>query len=250
MDSSSSTIAASFTSTSHASLAEAESKFLTRTRLLHFLRLGLATLLFCLAIPAIACEAVALHHYRQTARYSQIWLYLWPLNLDLRPAKALLACGSVIAFQNLVYIITALLPSPHSHIRRLNLLAATTALTGFITALVGFVFVIYRPGANAGGDEFHDTETLHSWTCKWKATSSSNTAPAHFARDCTVTHVSFVLLGLLLGLEVVMGLVATAGMWLERSVARQRGVEEKHQQQSSLEMVGMVDTKVDRYPGT
>ncbi|PYI29998.1 hypothetical protein BP00DRAFT_426971 [Aspergillus indologenus CBS 114.80] len=113
MDSASSTVAASFTSTSHASL-EAESKFLTRTRLLRLIRLGLAILIFCVAVPTIACEAVALHHYRQTSRYSQVWLYLWPLNLDLRPAKALLACGSVIAFQTLIYIIAALLPSVSS----------------------------------------------------------------------------------------------------------------------------------------
>ncbi|RAH73199.1 uncharacterized protein BO66DRAFT_237250 [Aspergillus aculeatinus CBS 121060] len=247
MDSASSTVAASFTSTSHASL-EAESTFLTRTRFLRLVRLGLAILIFCVAIPTIACEAVALHHYRQTSRYSQVWLYLWPLNLDLRPAKALLACGSVIALQTLIYIIAALLPSPHSHIHRLNLLAAVTALSGFITALVGFVFVIYRPGAS-GRNGFHDTETLHSWTCKWKASSSSSTSssnvPAHFARDCAVTHASFVLLGVLIGLEIVMGVVATAGLWLERNVSRQRVTEKP-----SLEMVGMVDTKVDRYPGT
>ncbi|RAL16934.1 uncharacterized protein BO97DRAFT_402522 [Aspergillus homomorphus CBS 101889] len=244
MDSASSTVAASLTSTSHASL-EAESKFLTRTRFLRYIRLGLALLIFFVAIPIIACEAVALEHYRKTSTYSKVWLYLWPLNLDLHPAKALIACGSVIAFQNLVYIITALLPSPHSHIRRLNLLAGVTAVAGFITALVGFVFVIYRPGANARGG-FNHTETIHSWACKWKSSSDADISPpAHFARDCTVTHVSFVLLGVSIGLEIVMGIVATAGFWLERTVSRQRLTEKP-----SLEMVGMVDTKVDQYPGT
>ncbi|PWY95323.1 hypothetical protein BO94DRAFT_225068 [Aspergillus sclerotioniger CBS 115572] len=186
---------------------EAESKFLTRTHHLRHTRLALAILTFLVSIPTIACEAVVLHHYRQTAPYTRIWLYLWPLNLDLRPTIALLACGCVIAFQNLLYIITALLPSPHSHIRRLNLLAAATALSGFITAVVGLLFVIYHPGARHPSG-FTESETLHSWTCKWEeirgngttasGSGSGNgnaTAPVHFKRDCEVTTAALGVVG-------------------------------------------------------
>lgn len=50
-------------------------------------------------------------------------------------------------------------------------------------------------------------------------------APAHFARDCAVTRAAFILLGFLIALEVLMGVAAAVGTWLEFSVARQRGPE-------------------------
>ncbi|PWY83947.1 hypothetical protein BO83DRAFT_433565 [Aspergillus eucalypticola CBS 122712] len=243
-----STITTTITST--ASIEE-ESKFLTRTQHLRHTRLALAILTFLTTIPTIACEAIALHHYRQTSPYARVWLNLWPLNLDLRPTIAILACGCVIAFQNLLYIVTAVVPSPRPHIRLLNLLAAATALSGFIAALVGLVFVIYQPGAKHPSG-FSEMETLHSWTCKWgvvrdgydsvSSSGSGNstvsastsgsynttvggyaTAPVHFKRDCDVTSAGFVLLCVLLGLEVVMGLVVGVGVWVERKVGGLRG---------------------------
>ncbi|BCR93498.1 uncharacterized protein AKAW2_10542S [Aspergillus luchuensis] len=239
-----STITTTITST--ASIEE-ESKFLTRTQHLRHTRLALAILTFLTTIPTIACEAIALHHYRQTSPYARVWLNLWPLNLDLRPTIALLACGCVVAFQNLLYIVTAVIPSPRPHIRLLNLLAAATALSGFIAALVGLIFVIYQPGAKHPSG-FSEMETLHSWTCKWgvvrdgydsvsgnstisASTSGSYnatvggdvTAPVHFKRDCDVTSAGFVLLCVLLGLEVVMGVVVGVGVWVERKVGGLRG---------------------------
>ncbi|OJI85186.1 hypothetical protein ASPTUDRAFT_102619, partial [Aspergillus tubingensis CBS 134.48] len=222
---------------------EEESKFLTRTQHLRHTRLALAILTFLTSIPTIACEAIALHHYRQTSPYARVWLNLWPLNLDLRPTIALLACGCVIAFQNLLYIVTAVIPSPRPHIRLLNLLAAATALSGFIAALVGLIFVIYQPGAKHPSG-FSEMETLHSWTCKWgvvrdgydsvgssgnstisastsgsyNVTAGDVTAPVHFKRDCDVTSAGFILLCVLLGLEVVMGVVVGLGVWVERKV--------------------------------
>lgn len=56
-------------------------------------------------------------------------------------------------------------------------------------------------------------------------TSSVNAslhAPTHFERDCRETQAGFVLLALLIGLEVVGGAVGVFGVWLERSVSRQR----------------------------
>ncbi|PYH75003.1 uncharacterized protein BO88DRAFT_329529 [Aspergillus vadensis CBS 113365] len=228
-----STITTTITST--ASIEE-ESKFLTRTQHLRHTRLALAILTFLTTIPTIACEAIALHHYRQTSPYARVWLNLWPLNLDLRPTIAILACGCVIAFQNLLYIVTAVVPSPRPHIRLLNLLAAATALSGFIAALVGLVFVIYQPGAKHPSG-FSEMETLHSWTCKWgvvrdgydsvSSGSSGNgtvsATPVHFKRDCDATEAGFVLLCVLLGLEVVMGVVVGVGFWVERKVGGLRG---------------------------
>ncbi|PWY89972.1 hypothetical protein BO70DRAFT_377186 [Aspergillus heteromorphus CBS 117.55] len=277
-----------------------ETKFLTRTRTLRHTRLCLAILTVSIAIPTIACEAIAYHHYRQTASYSRVWLYLWPLNLDLRPTIAVLACGSVIALQNLIYVVVALIPSPHPHIRRLNLLALSTSLAGFLAALIGLIFVIYRPGAHHPSG-FATTETLHSWTCKWEeiryggtadsvsnatfistststsvsgsasgsnSTSSGNgivagsSAPSHFRRDCDVTRAAFIMLGVLLGLEIVMGVVAGVGVWVGRRVERERERERGSgmgKSEVELELVegrggkragAGVEGGVEKYPGT
>lgn len=89
-------------------------------------------------------------------------------------------------------------------------------------------FSIYLPSA-VYPDGFSVGETIHSWTCKWKSVSSiSNSSqqslsdPANFARICAESRAGFVLLGLLIGLEVIMCAAAAAGYMLEMSVARQR----------------------------
>ncbi|KAF9885532.1 hypothetical protein FE257_012860 [Aspergillus nanangensis] len=226
-----------------------ESSFLTKARLLRWAQLGIAILVFTMSVSAIACEAVPLHHYRQTTAFEQAWLYLWPLNLDVRPTVALLACGCIITLQALLFIISALLPSPRSHIKRSNIMATATATCGFITALIGVCFAIYRPGSTSPSG-FSGNETLHSWTCKWKNTRgldsrSSDGAltspPVHFARDCTATEAGFALMCVLIGLEVVMGVTAGVGVYLERSVLRQRG-----QERLQLEKIEITT----KYPGT
>lgn len=82
-----------------------------RIRILCSLRLGLALITLATALAVIGCEIEPWRHYERTSKYERIWLYLWPLNLDLRPPIALLSCGCVIAFLNLGYVIVALLPS-------------------------------------------------------------------------------------------------------------------------------------------
>ncbi|KAL4994578.1 hypothetical protein BDV10DRAFT_176686 [Aspergillus recurvatus] len=235
----SASLAESYHGSYHASCAsnEEESSFLKRIRLLHWVRLGLSSLALAISIAIIACEAVPYRHYRKTSSFENIGLYLWPLNLDIRPTIAILACGCVVAFLGLLFIVVALLPSPHSHIRRANLAAVATSTAGLIATLVSLVFAIYLPGSSYNKN-FSGVETLHSWTCKWKAShdlplgfsdESSETvspAPVHFARDCAATYAAFVLLGILIGVEVIMGVSAAVGTWLELSVARRRGQEQ------------------------
>lgn len=67
------------------------------------------------------------------------------------------------------------------------------------------------------------------------------TPPSHFARDCATTRAAFIMMGLLVGLEIVMGIAVGAGIWLERNVSKQRGQERS--QAEKLEMV-------PKYPGT
>ncbi|KAL4873806.1 hypothetical protein BDV12DRAFT_192248 [Aspergillus spectabilis] len=230
--------AASLAGSYHASCAsdEDESSFLKRIRFLHWIRLGLSFLALGISVSIIACESVPYRHYRDTSSFENVGLFLWPLNFDLRPTIAILACGCVIAFLSLIFIVVALLPSPHSHIRRINMAALSTSAAGFITSLVGLVFAIYLPGSSYP-DNFTDVETLHSWTCKWKAShdlplgfsnssESISPAPANFGRDCAATYAAFILLGFLIGLEIVMGVAAGLGTWLELSVARQRGQDQ------------------------
>lgn len=88
-----------------------ESTFLKRSRAIHWARLGLSFFILIVAVAVIACEAVPFQHYKSTAQWANAGLALWPLNFDLRPTIAALSCGSVIAVLNLVYVITALLPS-------------------------------------------------------------------------------------------------------------------------------------------
>lgn len=90
---------------------EQESAYLSRTRTLHWVRIGIAFMLFSASAVVVGTEAAPLHYYNQTKSYSNFYLPLWPLNLDIRQTNALLACGVVILFEAFVYIIIALLPS-------------------------------------------------------------------------------------------------------------------------------------------
>ncbi|KKK12245.1 hypothetical protein ARAM_004862 [Aspergillus rambellii] len=228
------TSAASLTGSYHASCASdaEESSFLKQTRYLRWIRIGLAFIILGVSVSLIACEAVPYRYYKKTSSYERVELYLWPLNLDIRPTIAMLACGCVVAFLSLFFIVVALLPSPHSHIRRINMAGVAKSVCGFITALIGVVFAIYLPGSLYPSG-FSENETLHSWTCKWKVShsvpsvlsSGDNEAappPSHFARDCAATHAGFALLGLLIGLEVLMIIASGLGTWLELSVAKKR----------------------------
>lgn len=108
--------ASSFSGSYHASCTSdaGEDTYLKRTRILHCLRVGIAVTLLVVAVAVIGCEAVPLQHYRKTSPMSHAWLTLWPVNFDLRPTTALLACGCVIAFQVSIYLSAALIPSVSS----------------------------------------------------------------------------------------------------------------------------------------
>ncbi|KAJ5312008.1 hypothetical protein PENANT_c022G04479 [Penicillium antarcticum] len=201
-----------------------ESTFLKRNRVIHFVRLGLSFLTFGVAIAVVACEAPPLRHYNRTSQWASAGLALWPLNFDIRPSIAALVCGSIVTVLNLVYITAALLPSPYSRIKPLNIYASTSALAGFVTALVGILFIKYLPSSNYPAG-FSKNETLHSWTCKWKTGTSTTNTPTHFDRDCINTHAAFVLLCVLVGMEVLMGVVAALGTWFQRDVSRRRAAQ-------------------------
>ncbi|KAJ5088507.1 hypothetical protein N7456_012123 [Penicillium angulare] len=213
-----------------------ESKFLKRDRVLRWAQIGLSSLIAVTAVVIIPCEAVPFHHYKTTAKWATAGLVLWPQNLDTRPTVAAISCGAVIAILNIIYVVAALLPSPHSRIRLLNASSALLAFAGFITALVGVLFIIYRPSSKYPTG-FTKNETLSSWTCKW---DKSSTAPIHFARDCHATHAGFALLCLVLALEICMGIASAVGTWLQRDVGRRR------EEQAQLEKLEIATKQVYR----
>ncbi|KAE8555133.1 hypothetical protein EYB25_003681 [Talaromyces marneffei] len=216
----------SFTVTITSAADDQEATYLSRARLLHQTRIGIALMLLGASAGVVGAEGAPLHYYNETKGYSSMFLPLWPLNLDVRQTNALLACGAVILFQAIVYIGVAVFPSPRPRLRLLNHLSSAVGATGLLTAIVGVAFSIYLPSASYP-DGFTVSETIHSWTCKWKSAGSlssndSITAPANFSRICSESRAGFVLLGLLIGLEVVMCAAAAAGYVLEMTVSKQR----------------------------
>lgn len=106
-------------------------------------------------------------------------------------------------------------------------------------------FAIYMPSSKYPTG-FTDYETIHSWTCRWKSLNGTNvtddgeslSAPANFSRDCMETRAGFILLGLLIGLEVIMGAAAIAGLFFERSVGKQRRAESFELQKATITVKG------------
>ncbi|CRG89205.1 hypothetical protein PISL3812_06241 [Talaromyces islandicus] len=209
---------------------EQESIYLARSRTLHWVRLGIAGTIFVAAVAAFACEVTTMRHYNSTEWYSLIWLPLWPLNLDTRGTRGLIAGGVLIALQSLTYIVMALLPSPRPRTHKLNKLASAVAISGLITATISVAFAIHLP-ASTHPIGFTTSETIHSWSCKWQSIGSVNAtslnggplgAPSGFSTICKESRAGFILLSVLIGLEVIMGIAAIAGHMFDLSVAKKR----------------------------
>lgn len=103
--------ASSVTVTITSAADEQEVTYLSRARMLHRIRIGIAVLLLGASAGVVGAESAPLHYYNETKGYSSLFLPLWPLNLDIRQTNALLACGAVILFQAFVYIGVAVFPS-------------------------------------------------------------------------------------------------------------------------------------------
>src|SRR5690625_100016 len=96
---------------------EQESKHLKRSKILHWVKLGLSVVILGTATTVVGCEAHALRHYKETRNFEKWWLALWPQEFDLRPTMALLGAGIAIMVTVLVYMIVAAFPSVCSPIR-------------------------------------------------------------------------------------------------------------------------------------
>ncbi|WEW54631.1 hypothetical protein PRK78_000051 [Emydomyces testavorans] len=206
---------------------EDESTYIRRTRILQWVRMGLCAAMVVLAVAAVGAEGHPLRYYNKTVQYEKMYLSLWPENIEMRPTIALIACGSIIALQSLVYLIVALLPSPRSRIFILNSLVTATAIGGFIAALIAVIFtLVYTNPRTVNGT--YRGETIHSWTCTWGFANGKDVngdkidGVVNFAQLCRETRASFTLMCILLLLQFMLCVSAGAGWFLEIEVKKKR----------------------------
>ena len=80
-------------------------------KVLHWMRIAMASITFIVSVVIIACSATAWKTYTNT-RFNAEWILpLWPSTVDLRPTHALLACGVVIAVASIFYLVVAVAPT-------------------------------------------------------------------------------------------------------------------------------------------
>ncbi|PGG99711.1 hypothetical protein GX51_06163 [Blastomyces parvus] len=208
---------------------ENESAYLRRTKIFHWVRISISGLIFAIAVAVIGCEVRSLRFYQQTNPFKDWGLVLWPEKLDLRPTTALIACGSIIAFLTLSYLIFSFLPSPHARIVLLNSFITIVAVSGLIAAItaIAFTTTVTDPRVNKGDSV---GETIRTWTCKWGYAEGLDEdgkpvdATDEFGRLCRETHASFALMCVLIVLEAILGVAALLGWWMEFGMERKRGV--------------------------
>ena len=81
------------------------------TKLLSSIRIATSLITLALSIAIIACADNSLRAYTSTNLGGEFFLPLWPAKVDLRPTRAVLACGTVILVSSVVYLAAALSPS-------------------------------------------------------------------------------------------------------------------------------------------
>ena len=81
---------------------------------LHWARVALSAVALIAGVVIISCAGSSLRSYSSTHLDPQYLLPLWPSSVDLRPTHAILACGIIITFFSLAYLIAAFAPTVSS----------------------------------------------------------------------------------------------------------------------------------------
>ncbi|KAK2861457.1 hypothetical protein FQN49_004174 [Arthroderma sp. PD_2] len=205
-----------------------ESAYLARSRIIHWARIALSSLSFVLAAVAVACEGHALNYYKSTIKYEQLWLSIWPKQLDLGPSIAIIVCSTILLVFNLAYTAVALLPSPRSRVLLLNTFISIIAFSGFVAtvAAVATSVIAYNPHLSAGGAQLG--QTLSPWTCTLSFTggvdrNGDEIKPVpKFSRLCGETRASFAIMCVLIVVQFLSCLSAGCGWWLEVEMSKKR----------------------------
>ncbi|MCJ1430626.1 hypothetical protein MMC29_008544 [Sticta canariensis] len=179
-------------------------------KLLSSIRLATSLITLALSIAIIACADNSLRAYTSTNLGGEFFLPLWPMKVDLRPTRAVLACGTVILVSSVVYLAAALFPSPRPKIHLLNI---TSTVLSFIGLFITLFTTIFASTINSHLSDNSGSATLMTWTCKWQGLESI--APDQFEKICTETMISLDLVILLLIIELFTVGVAAWGWWIE-----------------------------------
>ncbi|KAI4193749.1 MAG: hypothetical protein LQ350_008179 [Teloschistes chrysophthalmus] len=179
-------------------------------KVLHWMRIAIALVSLVLSLIIIAFSGNVLRIYNDT-RYNNVeWILpLWPATVDLRPARALVACGVVLAVFSLIYVVLALAPTSLRSIRPLNLVST---LLAFLSLFITIFTTAYSSTIDNHLSDNTQAGTLASWTCKWQGFSS--VAPGRFADICSQSTAALDLVILMIVIEVLHVLLAGWGWWV------------------------------------
>lgn len=100
----------------------------------------------------------------------------------------------------------------------LNVLSTVTAVAGLIFSVVGLAYAQILTRRFRAGREHDGTTTFVAWTCKWSRQGVP--APAIFKTVCKEGRAVVVLMGVVIGLEVLALAVCAWGWSIEAKVKK------------------------------
>ncbi|KAL8685311.1 MAG: hypothetical protein Q9224_005866 [Gallowayella concinna] len=191
-------------------------------KVLHWMRIAIASITFLVSIVILACSASALRTYTNTRYHAEWILPLWPSTVDLRPTHALLASGVILAVASIFYLVAALAPTPLRSTRPLNL---TFTILAFLALFITIFTTVFANTINTRLSNSTQAGTLASWTCKWQGFGSAT--PGRFAEICAMSTAALDLVILMIVIESISVLLAGWGWWIGAKVRKEAAVEGK-----------------------
>ncbi|KAL8656802.1 MAG: hypothetical protein Q9226_002556 [Calogaya cf. arnoldii] len=185
-------------------------------KILHWLRIAIASITFLVSIVIIACSATALRTYTNT-RYNVEWILpLWPSTVDLRPTHALLACGVIVAVASIFYVVVSV---AHTSLRSKLPLNLIFTILAFLSLFMTIFTTVFANTINSRLSDSTQAGTLASWTCKWQGFSP--VAPGRFTEICTTSTAAIDLVILMIVIQSLSVLLAGWGWWVGAKIKRE-----------------------------
>ena len=198
-------------------------------------RIGATLLALLMGLTILGVSADALNVYNTTNVSADFFLPLWPQDFDLRPTVALVAGAVFVTATNVVSLlcsrvkVVSHLDEPSGVVggQKFNLSADTfaspsqlrsrtpvhtsvTFVAPFVGLIAALVAMILFYAVNAS----QTTDTLLSWTCRWKALSMAQ--KPQFGALCKESWAGVYLSILLIPVECAALLLATWQMRVEK----------------------------------
>jgi len=191
-------------------------KAVRASRAIESIHLGLTVLALLSAITIVGTSADALAVYNTTHLGEEFFLALWPSEFDIRPATALVICGSIVILSSAAALAFSKVPS----IRSKPLIHGTMSfLAPTISLIAGLIGTSFFYGINASSTTF----SLQSWSCQW--TDLDMNVKPHWNMLCKESKVALYLTVMMIPLQVlILGTVA-AGVFAAKKT--QAGTQRK-----------------------